>query len=634
MIRGALRLSFMAVLLAVGSFALMPREDTSAAGDLAFEECARSAGLQHTHTLCRLSIRLENIMPWLTSVGAAVAAADFDGDGWVDLYVTSSGWGDPNRLFRNRADGTFEDVTPQAGVGVGNPEGASMAAVFGDIDNDSDPDLYVAMWGARNLLFENLGGGRFRDITADAGVGFWGYGNGATFLDYDRDGRLDLMVGNYFPEALSDPASATVRRLDLWDPFTTRVMHESFTHARNGGRNVLYRNLGENRFEDVTLEVGLTHTGWTLAVGAADLDNDGWPDLYLANDFGADELYFNTGARETPPRFVPFVGREGHPAVGDDWWKGMNVDFGDVDGNGFLDIYVTNILAPRYKTDEGNMLWLNLPDPTAPQGRRFVNVGRSTRTHDGGWGWGAKIGDFNNDSTLDIVEVNGFVTGPDPGRTYWYELQEMVTQLKNATSDAADWPVMGDRDLSGYEPSRLWLQLPPEGPELRFAEVAGKVGLLDLHNGRGVALLDADNDGDLDLYIANQGKEGTFYRNLLYRPDRRAPLHWLGLDLVGDPGAGGDVAGRRVASSRDAVGARVVVTSSGRAQTREVSGGTGFASQSDRRLHFGLGAEDKVDSILIRWPDGRTQRFSGSDAARMVDRMTRVIEGSSPEGTR
>jgi hypothetical protein len=110
-------------------------------------------------------------------------------------------------------------------------------------------------------------------------------------------------------------------------------------------------------------------------------------DLYVANDFGADELYFNTGATETPPRFAPFVGQEGHPAIGDDWWKGMNVDFGDVDGNGFLDIYVTNILAPRYKTDEGNMLWLNLPDPRAKHGRRFVNVGKKTGTHDGGWGW-------------------------------------------------------------------------------------------------------------------------------------------------------------------------------------------------------------------------------------------------------
>ena len=624
--RGTLRLSCMVVLLAGGSYLLRPGAVSSGAGDLRFEECAREVGLHHVHTLCRLSDRFQNIMPWLTSVGAAVAVADVDGDGWSDLYVTTSGRGDSNRLFRNREDGTFEDFTSASGAGVGNPEGASMAAVFGDIDNDGDPDLYVVMWGARNRLFENAGGGRFRDITDEAGVGYWGYGNGATFLDYDRDGRLDLLVGNYFPEALPDPKTGRMRRLDLWDPFTTRVMHESFTHAKNGGRNVLYRNLGGNRFEDVTERVGLTYPGWTLAVGSADLNNDGWPDLYLANDFGADELYFNTGATENPPRFRPFVGNEGHPAAGDDWWKGMNVDFGDVDGNGFLDVYVTNILAPRYKTDEGNMLWLNLPDPSAPFGRRFVNVGRRTGTHDGGWGWGAKFGDFDNDGLLDILEVNGFVTGPDPERTYWYDLQEMVTQLKNATSDAADWPVMGERDLSGYERNRLWLQRPSEGGELRFEEVASRVGILDTYNGRGVAILDADDDGDLDLYIANQGREGTFYRNLLYGPKRRSPVHWLGLDLVGAPSAGTELSGRRLASTRDAVGARVLVSMGGRVQVREVQGGTGFASQSERTVRFGLGEAAALDAVEIHWPDGRVQRFDRDAARAMLDRTRRVVE--------
>jgi hypothetical protein len=622
----AWRIGIMGVLLAGGWYVLSPGDGSSATGGLRFEECAREAGVAHVHAMCRLSDKLGNIMPWLTSVGAAVAAADVDGDGLVDLYVTTSGRGDSNRLFRNRGDGTFEDITAGSGVGVGNPEGASMAAVFGDIDNDGDPDLYVVMWGTKNRLFENLGGGRFRDITDETGTGYWGYGNGATFVDYDRDGLLDLFVGNYFPEALPDPTTGKARRLDLWDPFTTKVMHESFTRAQNGGRNVLYRNLGNHRFEDVTESVGLSYTGWTLSVGAADLDNDGWPDLYVADDFGADELYFNTGAKESPPRFVPFVGAEGHPAIGDDWWKGMNVDFGDVDGNGFLDIYVTNILAPRYKTDEGNMLWLNLADPGASHGRKFVNVGKRTGTHDGGWGWGAKFADFNNDGRLDIVEANGFVTGPNPETTYWYDLQEMVTQLKNATADAADWPVMGNRDLSGYERNRLWLQLPPEKGELRFAEVAEKAGVRDLYNGRGVALLDADNDGDLDVFIANQGKEATFYRNLLYADGHRDSSHWLGLNLVGDPSGAVDASGRRRASTKDAVGARAVVSCGGTSQIREVQGGTGFAAQSDRRLFFGLGACAAPSSIEIDWPSGKADKLDAERARALVDRMTRIEE--------
>jgi len=615
-----LRPLVMVVLLAGGWLLLRPQQAAPPDLDLRFQESASAVGLEHTHTTCRVSDRFENIMPWLSAVGAAAAAADVNGDGWTDLYLTSSGRGDSNRLFRNRGDGTFEDITETAGVGVGNPAGASMHAVFGDIDNDGDADLYVVMWGATNILFENLGDGSFRDITEEAGVGFWGYGNSATFLDYDRDGRLDLLVGNYFAEALPDPETGTLRRSDLWDPFTTRIMHESFTRAGNGGRNILYRNLDGRRFQDITEEVGLRFRGWTLSVGSADLDNDGWPDLYLANDFGPDEVYLNTGGTDSPPRFQAFVGKEGHPAVGDDWWKGMNVDFGDVDGNGFMDIYVTNILAHRYKTDEGNMLWLNLEDPSG--GRRFVNVGKRTGTHDGGWGWGAKFADFDNDGRLDILAVNGFTTG-DREHTYWYALQEMVTQLKNATSDATDWPVMGDRDLSGYEPNRLWLQTGKGGGDLDFREVALAVGMEDLFNGRGAVVLDADNDGDVDVYIANQGAPGVYYRNLLH--DGPEKPHWVALFLEGAP----DVPRDGLASTRDAVGATVRLSSGGRVQVRQVSGGSGFASQSPLRVQFGLGDGTELDWVEIRWPSGHVERLESSRLNALLDRTTRIVEGAS-----
>jgi len=618
----AFRIVAMAALLGLGSWMLRPREAPIPIGDLRFEESASAAGLRFVHEPCHVSEKFHNIMPWITSVGAAVAVADVDGDGLVDLYLTTSAAGKSNALFRNRGDGTFEDVTAATGTGIGNPEGASMAAVFGDIDNDGDPDLWVGMWGATNHFFENLGGLRFRDITAEAGLSFWGYANGATFVDYDRDGRLDLLVGNYYPETIRDPATGALVRNDLWNPVSTRVMHESFTHAANGGRNTLYRNVGGNRFEDVTEKVGLTFPGWTLAVGAADLDNDGWPDLYMANDFGADEIYFNTGAAENPPRFRSFVGKADRPAIGDDWWKGMNVDFGDVDDDGFLDIYVTNILAENYKTDEGNMLWIN------QQGRDFVNAGRKTGTHDGGWGWGAKFADFDNDGRLDILEVNGFVTGRDPEHTYWYELQEMVTQLKNATANAADWPAMGDRDLSGYEKNRLWLQQAPANGELRFVEAADALGVTDVRNGRGLATLDADNDGDVDFYIANQAAAGSYYRNELYGKTKRAGASWLALDLVGDPALAIEVNGRSTASTRDAIGARAIVTCGGRTQMREVQGGIGFAAQSDRRLYFGLDGCSTPESVELRWPSGRTERLAGASAAALVGKITRVVEGT------
>jgi enediyne biosynthesis protein E4 len=517
-----IRLGLMTVLLVIGTAWLRPRTAEHASIDVRFVELAEQAGCRNIHSMVRLADDFENIMPWLSSVGAAAAVGDFDNDGFPDLYVNNSGRGDRNVLFRNLGDGTFEDVTDMAGVGCGNLTGASMHAIWGDIDNNGRLDLYVVKWAEPNQLFRNNGDGTFTDISVEAGVDYWGYGNAATFLDYDRDGRLDLLVGNYFPALVRDSITGEWVRNDLWNPVTTRVMHETFTHAANGGLNMLYRNRGDGTFQDVTQEVGLHFTGWTLAVGAGDLNNDSWPDLYLANDFGPDEYYLNTGATEFPPRFRLIVDPQGHPGIGNDWWKGMNVDMGDVTNNGYLDIYVTNILEKRYKTDEGNMLWLNLPDPTFPGGRAFRNVALQSGTFDGGWGWGGKFADFNNDGLLDIYTVNGFVTG-HPDRNYWYQIQEMVTQTKNQTVDARDWPVMGDRDLSGRERGRLFIQVPRSDPVAlngssahvpRFTEVAEHAGILDRYNGRGIAIADFNHSGYLDIFIANQGAPSCYYVNM------------------------------------------------------------------------------------------------------------------------
>jgi hypothetical protein len=651
----------MVVLLVAGSVWLVPRAARSPDPGARFEDVAERAGCLNRHTLVRLSSRFDNIMPWLSSVGAAVATEDFDGDGLTDLYVTNCGRGDHNRLFHNRGGGVFEDVAGPAGVACGNPEGACVHAVFGDVNGDGHPDLYVTKWADANRLFMNRGDGTFEDVTEKAGVGYWGYGNGCTFVDFDRDGRLDLLVGNYFADSLPDPRTGRLARSNLWDPVTTRVMHSTFTHADNGGRTLLYRNRGDGTFEEVAERSGLRFRGWTLAAGAADLNNDGWPDLYLANDFGPDELYLNTGATETPPRFRRVLDASGHPGIGDDWWKGMNVDFGDVDGNGYLDIYVTNILARRYKTDEGNMLWLNLADPSAPGGRRFWNAGQESGTYDGGWGWGAKFLDANNDGLLDIVALNGFVTG-DTEHTYWYALQEMVTQTKNNAADTRDWPVMGDRDLSGHERSRLFVQLPPErggrgagagagaagtanaagdgaaggnGARSRgagapdcphFADLSAEAGITDLWNGRGVAVLDYDSDGALDLYVANQGAPSCLYHNRLGAGARG----WLGLLLVGRPDLAQEVGGRRLASSTSAVGARIELEAGGRRQIREVQGGIGYSSQSERRVHFGLGSASP-NVLTVRWPSGSVQTFGGPALAACVDGYARLVEGGTLE---
>ncbi len=629
-----IRATLMTIALAAGYVWLQPRDQKSQIVEVSFVEQAQDAGCLNVHSMVRLSDRFENIMPWLSSVGAAAAAGDYNGDGAVDLYVTNSGRGDSNRLFRNRGDGTFEDVTEVAGVGCGNPEGASMHAVWGDIDNDGDLDLYVVKWAEANTLFENRGDSTFAEISADAGVDYWGYGNAATFLDYDRDGLLDILLGNYFAAQVKDADTGEMVRNNLWKPVTTRVMHETFTHADNGGRNVLYRNLGHGRFEDVSKTVGMTFTGWTLSVGSGDLNNDGWPDLYLANDFGPDEYYLNTGATESVPRFRLVVDPQGHPGIGDDWWKGMNVDMGDVNNDGYLDIYVTNILERNYKTDEGNMLWLNRVDPLYPGGRRFFNIAQQVGTHDGGWGWGGKFADFNNDGMLDIYTVNGFVTG-DTNQNYWYAIQEMVTQTKNQTANATDWPVMGTRDLSGHERGRLFMQVLSQdtnASEPAFVEMAERAGIGDLYNGRGIAVADFNLDGWLDMYIANQGAPSCYYVNRTgERGDKiiSSGKTYVSLQLVGRPDQPVSVGPRRLASTVDAVGARVTLTTDIRQQMREVQGGMGFSSQSQHALHFGMRESETIQSIEIRWPSGRVQHFEAHAARDMLNCRVRIVEGSN-----
>lgn len=620
----------MLLLLAAGTAMLRPRSPDSRETAVQFVEQATSAGCANHHTTVELAPVFANIMPWLSSVGAAVAAADYDADGDADLYVVNSGRHDANRLLQNRGDGTFLEVTAAAGVGCPNVEGANMHAIWGDIDNDGDLDLYVVKWAATNTLFLNQGDGTFADVSAAAGVDYWGYANGATFFDFDRDGHLDILVGNYFAEFVIDPRTSERVRNDLWNPVTTRVMHETFTDAANGGRNVLYRNRGNGTFEDVTNRVGLTATAWTLAVGAGDLNNDGWPDLYLANDFGPDECYLNTGATESPPRFRVLVDPRGHPGIGADWWKGMNVDMGDVNNDGYLDIYVTNIFAARYKTDEGNMLWINVADPIVPGGRGFRNVGKESSTFDGGWGWGGKFADFNHDGLLDIFTVNGFVTG-DEHQNYWFQLQEMVTQTRNQTADARDWPVMGARDLSGREPSRLFIQIPPDGTTKsgpRFTDVAESAGITDLWNGRGIALADFDRDGDMDIYVANQGAPAVYYVNQLNTRDTHR-ANFLHIRLVGDPDFPLEMGDRRFASTRDAVGARILVETSHGTFLREVQGGQGFAGQSDYALHVGLPESADILRIIIRWPSGREDLLPPATTTKLVNRHAVIEEGSN-----
>jgi hypothetical protein len=533
--------------------------DSRAAG-FRLVEVAPEAGITFTHHRPTLDPKLDHVAPHVAGLGAAVSVTDFDNDGWNDLYFTSSRFGTHNALYRNNHDGTFTDVAGRAGVAdVNRPgEGVSMGAVWGDYDNDGFEDLFVYKWGHQQLL-RNRGDGTFEDASEQAGLRRWMNSNGAIWVDYDRDGLLDLYVAGYFRE-----------EVNFWSLTTTRIMHNSFEFATNGGKNYLFRNRGDGTFEDVTDAMGVGSTRWTMAIAAADFNDDGWPDLYLANDYGPEELYLNLEGRGFT------LARAG---LGDDSKSGMSVSLGDVHNRGRLDVFVTNISERGYLF-QGNNLRLNFLTELG----RFEEVAKGV-VADAGWAWGAQFGDLNNDAFVDLYVTNGFISA-DRDKDYWYGMSKIAGASGAIFQDAKSWPAIGTASLSGYERSRVLLNRDGE-----LIDVAAAVGVADTYDGRAVAFADLFNRGVLDAIVANQHGPALLYRN--------EPLndhHWIQLELKG------------TRSNRSAIGAEVVVELDAELRQRKVvDGGMGFASQNQRRLHFGLGERTRVPRVVIRWPSGGKQ---------------------------
>ncbi len=530
------------------------------------EEVSRSVGIDFVHQGPQLDAKLAHVMPYVAGMGASVSVADFDRDGWQDLYVTSSRSGALNRLYRNLGDGKFQEVGVELGVADLNREGSgvSMGSVWGDYDQDGYEDLLVYKWG-RPELFRNEEGRGFIQVTAMAGLPGWVNAGSAIWLDFDCDGWLDVLIAGYWPEAL-----------DLWHLESTRVLPESFEYAENGGRNFLLRNRGDGSFEDVTEQMEMGSRRWTLAVSAADLNGSGYPDIFVANDYGVSELYMN----EEGKRFRE-VGREA--GVGRQPKSGMNVAFGDVLNRGALSIYETNISEPGVLL-QGNNLWVPVEGEEIGV-VTYENLAGAMGVELGAWSFGAQFGDLNNDGFLDLYVVNGYVSGEE-GTSYWYEFSQLAGGYEAILSDAVNWPAMEGRSLAGYQRKRVWVN---DGMG-RFTEVAQAVGARDRRDGRAVALVDLWNRGVLDVVAANQNGPLLVYRNTVV-PGR----HWIGFELGGREG------------NRSAIGAQVRLFWNGQEQVQEVSGGTGYAAQNQRRLHFGLGRAAQVEKVEIRWPSGRVR---------------------------
>lgn len=582
--RGAVVVLFLALLAAPfvlrggggEASALDPAEAVERFG-VHYEEVAGEAGIDFVHEAPRLDPRLDHVLPEVASLGASVAVADFDRDGFDDLYVTNSAVGSANALYRNRGDGTFEDVAADLGVARlnGRGTGVSTGAVWGDYDDDGFEDLLVYRWGDLELFHNDEGEG-FTPVGDAAGL--TGRMNAATavWLDYDRDGRLDLFVGGFYPDSL-----------DLWELPHTRMMPESFEYAENGGRDRLYRNLGNGRFEDVAGEVGLGSPRWTLAAVAVDLQEDGWPDLVVANDFGVDEVWINREGRA-------FVEAGEATGIGFAPKSGMNASVGDVFNRGDFAIYVSNISEEGILL-QGNNLWVRREGAGPGDPPRYENVAGVAGVERAGWSYGARFGDLNNDGWQDLFVVNGFVSG-EPGTSYWYDFSNVALGNRRIIEDAGNWPDMAGRSLAGHQHSRVWLN---DGAG-RFDEVGLPVGVEDVHDGRGVALVDLWNRGALDVVVSNQ--RGPL---LLYRATVDPANAWIAFELEG------------VESNRSAIGAELRLHWNGGVQAQQVDGGSGFGSQGSRRLHFGLGPDPRVEKAVIRWPSGAERVVPSPEPGRV-----------------
>lgn len=540
-----------------------------------FEDITHKAGVAARHHTRRFNNPYAEIMQGYTKLGAAAAVADFDGDGFEDIFVTDSCSTCKNHLFHNNGNLTFTDVAEKAGVANGNDEeNASSGALWLDYNNDGRPDLLVVRFG-HSILYQNMGNGKFRDVTKEAGLDRYMNAIKAIAFDYDNDGYVDIFFGCYF------------QPVNIFHPSTPRFFPESFETANNGGGVVVFHNNRNGTFTEVTERVGIKTTGWTLDLGHADANNDGWEDLYVANDFGTDRFFVNNGNGTFTDKT--------ETAIGFDTKKGMNADWGDFDNDGFLDVYVTNITDDYMR--EGNFLWHNNGNLT------FTDVSRETDTYDTGWGWAGKFFDYDNDGWLDLYVMNGWVSGSSK-ESYVPDIFAMITKPEVDFADARNWPPIGNKSLSGYQKKRLFHN--EEGHI--FKDEAARHGLDSIKDGRGIAVADFDNDGRLDLFVTNADDEPNLYHNVL-----PTGAHWMGFVLEGSK------------SNRAAIGAQVRLTANGKTYLRYVNGGNGFASQSTTRVHFGLGTNTKITGVEIRWPSGLKQMLPALPA----DHWYKIVEGQS-----
>jgi len=505
------------------------------------------------------------------TMGGGAAFLDYDNDGYLDIYLVNganlpgSEILEPptNRLYQNNGtppvhggaragEGTFTDVTDKAGVGDGH---YGMGCCVGDYDNDGNRDIYITNFG-RNTMYRNNGDGTFTDVTELAGVGDDRFSAGCAFADYDNDGHLDLFVANYVTLDLNKSPNCSERGIPAY------CRPEDFPPAPD----VLYRNNGDGTFSDVTQRAGITSLGRGLGAVWGDVDNDGWIDLYIANDRMANFLYHNNGdGTFTEVGELSGVAFNEH-AVAE---SGMGVDMGDYDNDGDLDIVVTNYQGETntlYQNDGTGNFW----DVTA-QGR----LSEPTLIP---LAWGTGFVDFDNDGFLDLFFANG-------------HLHDNIEALE---------------EVGTYRQQNQVFRNMGNGTYMEISDACGP-GLLIEKSSRGAVFGDYDNDGDIDILVTHIGDTADVLRN-----DTAHTNHWIGITLVGTK------------SNRDGIGARVTLNVGEKRLLREIKSGSSYLSQNDLRLLIGLGDSQQVVLITVHWPSGIVDHVQSVD----VDKWLTIQEGS------
>jgi hypothetical protein len=541
-------------LLADGAIGAAPRQRSQpqTAPSPVFRDVAREAGLDFIHVNGASD---QKFLPEI--IGGGGLFLDFDNDGWLDVFMVDSGsFADPavarrarHRLYRNRRNGTFEDVTDASNI---RHRGYGMGACAGDVDNDGLIDLYITSVGP-NTLYRNTGGGRFAEAPNAGGAGSELWSTSCAFVDIDRDGDLDLFVTNYLDTAGAKnefcgfPGPPAIR--DYCHPLVYRSLP-----------NLLYRNNGRGTFEDVSMQAGIArYRGNGLGVAVSDVDDDGWPDVFVANDSTPNFLFHN----DTNGSFTEIAGLAGVAVASDGKPRaGMGTAFGDFSGIGRPGLLVTN-----HET-EMHSLFLNLGGRLFSDVTIHSGVGPATRPY---VGFGVVFFDYDNDTRLDIAIVNGNVMANVAQVRAGARLAQRKLLLRNA----------GERFVDVTKEA---------GPGFAVEGV-----------GRALAVGDVDNDGDLDLLVTNNGDRP----NLLLNDGRPAGNAVL-VQAVG------------TTSNRSGIGTRLTLTTGGRRQVREVQSGSSYLAQNDLRAHFGLGQAGRAERLEIRWPDGSNEVVENLPANHLV----------------